>query len=589
MRALLFAAALSASVKAAAVSAAAQQCRRGNTDDPTSTLQPEDDCEGPAVQSFLIRMIWIRHGLSCANALDDCHTDGANLTSIDPQLARSIDGALRAATPGVSIDWAWGVRPKGWVDARGDVATDCALRVAGLPRQLPDGSERLSGVLGFDGDVVRLHDLYQDPALTTCSTFQSRRAGAALRAFLAAQRWGVDLVASSTLLRAAQTAMHMFPGAHVVQLPFIDERAPAAMTALQLDNAPMTDRAQRARLQDGASSGASGTVDGGLLAKRLLERRRSTYPRGAHDFDKFKAVVANQLLPDLLRARASGAQATIAAMPAAPQRDAVVARALAAARPADLRAGGVGVVLARRGRAGLFTVPRGATAATAAPPGRTLYRQGPAIGRAEAAALEKAGTPVLNFAVVGHGAMIRRHCLADAVAAEVAEARANCTLGAAAGGGGSGPCGDVGSDGRVEPNARANNNAAYEKLFVVDVSVPDRSSSGGGGGGGGGAAGGAADAVVVLREVAGDCPVIMDAPSRAESMRSPMRGDLASCTLPFDVRPFLALGGDALGGGARASDVEGRPATACEAAADAPGAFPVMHLVSDVQSTFEFQ
>jgi hypothetical protein len=76
----------------------------------------------------------------------------------------------------------------------------------------------------------------------------------------------------------------------VVQLPFIDERAPAAMTAVQLDNAPSSVRAQRMRLLKGNIKAS--TVDGALVERRwaqtVLRGRRGAYPRGAHDWERFK-------------------------------------------------------------------------------------------------------------------------------------------------------------------------------------------------------------------------------------------------------------------------------------------------------------
>jgi len=83
------------------------------------------------------------------------------------------------------------------------------------------------------------------------------------------------------------------------------------------------------------------------------------------------------------------------------------------------------------------------------------YRQGPEIAASEVSALEAAGafTRVVTVAVVGHGAMIRKHCLGGAVAAQL-----NCTA--------SSKCG---SEGRVEPKVKANNNAVYEKLLTVAV------------------------------------------------------------------------------------------------------------------------
>jgi hypothetical protein len=328
-----------------------------------------------------------------------------------------------------------------------------------------------------------------------------------LQHLLASRNWHLDKIASSTLLRAAQTAVHMF-GGPVLQLPYLDERAPAAMTALQLDNAPGPARQQRRRLL------VRDAVDSSLVVPSLLRR---AFPRGAHDFERFKAFAAMHLLPLLLQAPGAAAQrgAVAAALSAAP------AAALAPSAAWPLTGDAATLVVGRKKN-------------------KKWYRQGPAIAAAEVAALEAAGafTRVLTVAVVGHGAMIRKHCLAGAVAAEL-----NCT--AALG---------CGSDGRIEPNVKANNNAVYEKLMTVAVTRADESGTS-----------------VVLREASGDCRLLMDAPTRAASMARTSARDLAACDDPFDVAPFierLHVEHGAIG------------ATACEAAADAAGVFPFTHEVT---------
>jgi len=268
------------------------------TEVPRSAKSYEDENfeQPPTSQdTYLIRMLWIRHGLSCANVLDDCHDDATIVNStLDASFRRKIDRLLKVNSAGLQVDWDWGMKPRGWLDARGEPSLDCALKLKGLKPLLSDGlTSRLEGALGFDGDVIRLHDLYQDPALTSCSLHQSQRAGLAFQQLLRSRKWALDAVASSTLLRAAQTAIHMFGRSSEVmlQLPYIDERAPAAMTAIQLDNLPGSARQQRRRLKE------HGKVDSGLVTPTLLRR---AFPRGAHDFERFKAFAAMHLLPLLL-------------------------------------------------------------------------------------------------------------------------------------------------------------------------------------------------------------------------------------------------------------------------------------------------
>jgi broad specificity phosphatase PhoE len=475
----------------------------------SSNANEDDNLKRPPTNqdTYLIRMLWIRHGLSCANVLDECHDDAAIVNStLDASFRRKIDRLLRANSAGLQVDWDWGMKPRGWLDARGELSSDCALKLKGLEPLLSDGvNGRLEGALGHDGDVIRLHDLYQDPALTSCSLHQSQRAGLALQQLLQSREWALDAVASSTLLRAAQTAIHMFgrgSGA-VLQLPYIDERAPAAMTALQLDNSPGSARQQRRRLK------GYGRVDSGLVTPTLLRR---AFPRGAHDFERFKAFAAMHFLPRLLKEPGAAAQlgAIASAFAAAPD----IAFAPRTSVP-------------QNGDESVLEINRKKT--------KTRYRQGPEIAASEVAALETVGafTRVVTIAVVGHGAMIRKHCLGEAVAAQL-----NCTA--------SSKCG---SEGRVEPNVKANNNAVYEKLLTVSVTRAE-------------------DTSVLLREAAGDCPLVMDAPTRAVSMAQTSARDLATCDEPFDVKPFLHL-----------TENNGTDApfstSSCEAAADDADAFPM--------------
>ncbi len=110
---------------------------------------------------------------------------------------------------------------------------------------------------------------------------------------------------------------------------------------------------------------------------------------------------------------------------------------------------------------------------------------------------------------------------------------------------------------------RANNNAVYEKLFWVERTRGRRRGRSRGPGS------------VTLREAAGDCRLVLDAPTREASMRRAAPRDLASCADPFDVQPFLALL-DAAGLAAVAGGGDGGR-TGCEAVADDPGAFPVRY------------
>ena len=382
--------------------AAKLQCLRGG--ESSSTAAAAAATRTTSTSRTLVRMLWVRHGLSCANVLDKCLEDSdvvgnfSNFATgeaarewrseVDAALQRGAVGAGGEAWyKGASVDWEWGIRPRGWGDARGLEVPDCVVRLTNMPPgPFEGGGEgdgaggRAPGVVAADGDLVRLHDIYRDPSLTTCSIHQSRRAGAALRSFLREQGIKLDLVGSSTLLRAAQTAYHMFleewdgsggggvqamsgPEWSVVQLPYIDERAPEGMSTIQLDNMPMPAEEQTARLlrdvnayaqhrrpaavgTNGTAAAAGGRDDGGVpippvdgsLVRPEVKAKRGLFggkkgkgagqtgghPRGRHDWDRFKAFLALELLPNI--------EARPAMVP-----DAVLAAAIEAA-PAEVLA-----------------------------------------------------------------------------------------------------------------------------------------------------------------------------------------------------------------------------------------------------------
>jgi len=468
-------------------------------------------------ETTLIRMLWVRHGLSCANVLDECVQNAEEIPTVvnDSSWRQLVEGPLKSSRghSGIAVEWEWGVKPRGWMDQRGDRSADCAVRLKGLAPESAFGT-RKAEALGNDGDVIRLHDLFQDPSLTTCSVHQSKKAGEALEGFLRNQSWTLDLVGSSTLLRAAQTSYHMFvegessPNGRlssVVQLPYIDERAPAAMTSVQLDNLPASVADQRRRLGVHSGPEAHKAVDGSLVSSKAVEKilrgRPGAYPRGSHDFDKFKAFAALDLLPQLLSK----------APKLAP--DAAVAAAIEGASGLDAASPGLSVRARRTGK-------------------QVTYRQLPAIDHGDASRLE-ATSRVVTLAIVGHGAMIRKHCLAEATRKESEASRSGVSV-----------------DGRVEPKVGANNNAVYEKLMVVKKRRRGN------------------EVLVTLSEAAGDCALVMDAPPRADSMARTEASDLESCDKPFDIRPFLKL---------VASDPGVQGPSSCEAAADAPGAFPILY------------
>jgi len=166
--------------------------------------------------------------------------------------------------------------------------------------------------------------------------------------------------------------------------------------------------------------------------------------------------------------------------------------------------------------------------------------------------------------------MMRKHCLQDASARAAAKDPRS------------------GEKGWEPKKIKANNNAVYEKLLVVEHTVTTqveapvsgeavgKSGAGGDGRKGGETAEEGLDeagvtrtVTTVLSEASGDCPVVMDAPKRTDVMKATVAADLLSCDAPFEVLPFVETDPRA-----EALDHANPLApSACEAAVDAPGAF----------------
>jgi hypothetical protein len=132
---------------------------------------------------------------------------------------------------------------------------DCTVEV--------DAPHLKPGTQGRYGAIIRVHDLYVDPALTNCSRVQSQRAGRSFLNWLKRKGIRIHLVASSFLMRAVETAYGMFrapcegPDAMnctglfvdekplITPVPYMTERAPAGLTAIEQDNTPREARNKR--------------------------------------------------------------------------------------------------------------------------------------------------------------------------------------------------------------------------------------------------------------------------------------------------------------------------------------------------------
>ena len=175
----------------------------------------------------IITLLWMRHGLSCANVLDWCSADFEKIRALSTEaLYDVVDGELEASFGGFAAD-AKVDRSRG-VEARLGSGKDCGLSLTKASRA--PGKD-------FRRRIARLHDAYRDPALTDCAVSTSAAAGAAL----SREVGDVDLVLASALRRARETAAAAFPGRDVYEAPFVVER-PMRAPMLQLDNEPREPR-----------------------------------------------------------------------------------------------------------------------------------------------------------------------------------------------------------------------------------------------------------------------------------------------------------------------------------------------------------
>jgi len=244
-------------------------------------------------QLLKIRLFWVRHGLSCANVMDKC----ALQPPASDELIPEAEAALRLI-PGygaAALDRTFGMKPatnEGWL------TTGCTIKVA-ADKKGP----------AQDGAVVRVHDLYTDPALTSCAREQSVQAGSSFISWLRRKDIKVSFVGSSFLMRAVETAHHMFrvpckgsgmsncsqvfDGVDgklppITPVPYMTERSPPGLTSIQRDNTPRGIHEQEDMLKKNAKG-----------ALHMNTSYAETWPRLAQQYEKFKAFLAMVLVPSL--------------------------------------------------------------------------------------------------------------------------------------------------------------------------------------------------------------------------------------------------------------------------------------------------
>lgn len=200
----------------------------------------------PADGIYLLKLLFMRHGMSCANvAWEDCTTDAAKIdefmqTGAYNDTLNVLDMMMKAKDP-ISvggINRSHGIKPKGthiegkWnIYMTSDRAHECIVK--SLSKELHDGD--------FDenGNIIGVSPLVKDPHITHCAMEIAATGSQVLAKYLDEQNITLDLVGASTLKRAIESAHLMFkPGRAmatrklraVTALPFLNERDPGTPT-----------------------------------------------------------------------------------------------------------------------------------------------------------------------------------------------------------------------------------------------------------------------------------------------------------------------------------------------------------------------
>lgn len=463
-------------------------------------------------RTLKIRMFWVRHGLSCANILQSkCTKEPALAQRLFTEKRPELEAAVRRhfAVPGALnggaaeelrlghnfsqeayIDDDYQIRSAGpdsftgfyeIHNEAGDPAKAPKLCTTRIRRFRSDGElhswmgkkskkcQKSCKAEACCGGIIPLHGLYQDPFLTDCAAYQSQAAGLQLLSHLAEiGQPKLDLVGSSNLMRAMETAYNMFflgpkgkpllqalvPNA-LVPVPYMIEKHHGEHGFVQMDNLPFPSAQQLDMLQSRHGKNFTDLIDA------AFEHRG--YPREEQQWEKFKALLAMELAPKL--------RPQLLQRPPPDPRD-----ALDAQLEKESHAGSRGLMA------------KGVTFNGAM---EESYRLGGDFAWEEYQNVS-GDLPEVNIALVGHSQTMLEYCFRD----------------------------------------KPNNNAVYEKLFILEVSEDistDRRE-------------------FVMRELAADgvtlaggekvgCKQVMEVPAQEKLFE---HRDAATCTKgAWDDTPFL--------------------------------------------------
>lgn len=273
----------------------------GSSETPAGELPPP-----PANGTYLFKLLFVRHGFSCANVpWNACTKDADKLTPegmgehVYAKMLDEVDALLKAKEPDsmVGLDREWGFVPRGWkipgksktADGKSD---DCLFKVKNT--SLVDDQ--------YDdfGNLVALRQIIKDPHITACDQQKAAAGAKVLADWFKKEGIKFDLVGASSLKRAIETVEVMYmqnPYNAAVEkikaitpLPYLNEKNLG--TPFQPENFPYPADVQEKQIKE--VFGEMTKIDGGLSVGK------TPYPRGDQQWDKFKVVLAMDLLASLL-------------------------------------------------------------------------------------------------------------------------------------------------------------------------------------------------------------------------------------------------------------------------------------------------
>lgn len=359
---------------------------------PEDMASLEGNAEKPERRFVKVRLFWVRHGLSCANVMDKCSKGPSDAEKLLPMVEKALQKVPNLKN--AKVKQSFGLQPSEKTEG------DCRIEVE-APGLVP-------GQVGDKGAIIRVHDLYTDPALTDCARQQSTQAGRSFMKWLQRKGIKIHFTGSSFLMRAVQTSYGMFrePCGNtegldckavfvgrqplLTPVPYMTERAPPGHSSLQQDNMPMSvDKQQRAIEK---IHGKKLPVDSSFTR---------SWPRVAQQYEKFKAFLAVVLAPSI------GEVAFWRIPPIDVFRKALEATLPESMHPED------------HGKEPITVAWEGGQ-----------YQTGADFDKEEYTDLE---APELNLVIVGHNQMMSEYCLAP------------------------------------EMSPKPNNNAILEKLFIMEL------------------------------------------------------------------------------------------------------------------------